>query len=79
MTPYRWEFHPESRHCSAPGSRLLTGGERFGRGFRIEVIGFSDGLKRATGRCAWADSSGDQLFGDLLSPIVLFAGEGDSG
>ena len=50
-----------------------------GRGFRIEVVGFSDGLKGATGWCVWTHSGGDQVFVDFLGPIVLFVGEGGSG
>jgi hypothetical protein len=47
------------------GSLLLVGERRLGEGFRIEVIGSTDGLKGATGWSVWTDTRGDQVFSEL--------------
>ena len=52
------------------GSLLLTGDQRLGQGFRIEVIGFSDGLKGGTGWCVWTDRGGDQVFGEFRGGLI---------
>ena len=47
------------------GSLLLSGEQRLGEGFRIDVIGSTDALKGATGWCVWTDTRGDQVFSEL--------------
>jgi len=49
----------------ASGAVVLTLGEGLGRGFRGEVIGFTDGQTPSVGRFSWTDERGDRVFGRL--------------
>lgn len=47
------------------GSLLLVGEKRLGQGFRMEMIGYNDGLKDGTGWCVWTDTRDDQVFSEI--------------
>ncbi len=51
----------------ATGSLLLEGKQRLKRGFKADVIGFSDNLTGMQGRAVWTDERGDKVFSELHS------------
>lgn len=50
------------------GTLLLTGEQRLRRGFKADVIGFSDNRSGMQGRCVWTDDRGDKVFSELRGP-----------
>lgn len=55
---------------SLTGSLLLTGERGLGVGFQGDVIGFSDNVAGATGRCVWTDERGDKVFSQLRAEPI---------
>lgn len=49
------------------GSLLLAGKQRLRRGFKADVIGFSDNRIGMQGRSVWTDDRGDKVFSELNS------------
>lgn len=49
------------------GSLLLKGEQRLKKGFKADIIGFSDSLNGMEGRCVWTDERGDKVFSNLYS------------
>ncbi len=49
------------------GSLMLSGPQRPSRGFRAEIIGFSDTTIGMQGRSVWTDERGDKVFSTLHS------------
>jgi hypothetical protein len=49
------------------GSLMLSGPQRPSRGFRAEIIGFSDTTIGMQGRSVWTDERGDKVFSTLRS------------
>jgi hypothetical protein len=47
------------------GSMLLAGQQRLKRGFKADLIGFSDSLSGMQGRSVWTDERGDKVFSEL--------------
>ena len=47
------------------GSLLLAGKQRLRRGFKADVIGFSDNKSGMQGRSVWTDDRGDKVFSEL--------------
>jgi hypothetical protein len=47
------------------GSMLLAGQQRLKRGFKADLIGFSDSLSGMQGRSVWTDENGDKVFSEL--------------
>lgn len=51
------------------GSLMLYGPQRPARGFKADVIGFSDNLSGMQGRSVWTDNFGDKVFSTLQSEV----------
>ncbi len=49
------------------GSLMLSGPQRPSRGFRAEIIGFSDTRSGTRGRSVWTDERGDKVFSTFSS------------
>ncbi len=52
------------------GSLLLGGDQRFKKGFKAEVIGFTDSKHGMQGRCVWTDERGEKVFSELQSEAI---------
>ena len=70
-TGNRQTMHLESGHRTEifrlTGSLLLYGPERPSRGFKADVIGFTDSQRGMQGRSVWTDNFGDKVFSELHS------------
>ncbi len=68
-TGFRQTMKLESGHETMifrlTGSLLLAGEQRLRRGFKADVIGFSDNRSGMEGRCVWTDDRGDKVFSEL--------------
>lgn len=70
-TGNRQTMHLESGHRTEifrlSGSLMLYGPQRPTRGFKAEVLGFSDNQVGMQGRSVWTDNFGDKVFSKLHS------------
>jgi hypothetical protein len=70
-TGNRQTMHLESGHRTdifwLTGSLMLYGPQRPTRGFKAEIIGFSDNQTGMQGRSVWTDNFGDKVFSKLDS------------
>lgn len=55
----------QARIFRLTGSLLLSGKQRLSRGFKADLIGFSDNLSGSLARCVWTDERGDKVFSQL--------------
>ncbi len=46
---------------------LLLGGDQLKKGFKAEVLGFTDSKHGMQGRCVWTDEQGEKVFSELQS------------
>lgn len=52
---------------SYTGSLLLGGEQRFKKGFKAEILGFTDSKHGMQGRCVWTDEQGEKVYSELQS------------